>query len=293
MRIQGEFGVHAEESARLISEIASSGHDLFLFSDDDLTVRLDTSELLFRGTSFPQVDVILTRSVQHVDPRMRMLLLDQCAKKGIPVVNGSLGTLDTKNKAYASVQLAAAGLPMPHTAVVYHERDADRLAEAWGYPVVVKVPYGSWGTGVFLAESSASLRPIMDFLRRRSVGNDPVIVQECITESKGVDRRLFVIGERVVASMERRGVAEDFRSNYHLGAEVFPYTPTQEEQDLAIRSAKALRIDIAGVDIIPSSRGPLLLEVNANPGFSGLEKATGVNVAKNIVSYLEAQARRN
>lgn len=293
MVFEGEGEKLSAGVVRLIETAEKMGHKVDVFFEDSLTLRLDIDKIFLYGEPLPEFDVVLTRPNTYGDPRMRTMLVEAIAKQGIPVINGAASILEVKNKAHASTVLARSGIKMPKTAVVYHESDALKIAEEWGFPLVLKTPYGSAGIGVLLAESSVGLGSLVEFLRRRAVGNDPVIIQEFIEEAKCSDHRLLVVGGKVVASMKRQGGKEEFRSNWHRGGSVSNYNPTKEEIDLAIKATSCLHLDIAGVDILPSKQGPLLLEVNANPGFSGLEQATGLDIAKEIVLYIEAQARRN
>jgi len=293
MVFEGEGEKLSAGVVRLVETAVKMGHKVDVFFEYSLTLRLDTDQILMSGLPLPEFDIVLTRPNTYGDPRMRTMLVEAIAKQGIPVINGAASILEVKNKAHASTVLAACGVPMPKTAVIYHEADALKIAEEWGFPLVLKTPYGSAGIGVLLAESPGSLGSLVEFLRRRAVGNDPVIIQEFIAESQSADHRLLVVGDRVVAAMKRQGGKGEFRSNWHRGGSVTAYSPTEEEVSLAIKATRSLHLDVAGVDILPSKRGPLLLEVNANPGFAGLEQATGLDIAKEIVQYLEAHARRN
>jgi RimK family alpha-L-glutamate ligase len=183
--------------------------------------------------------------------------------------------LNAFDKIKAYTILHAASIVMPKTWLVnaqYSYQDK---------PFVIKIPRGNQGNGVELIESQAALRTFFDTYSNIN----QFVAQEYIRQAVAKDKRLLVVGDRVVAAMERRSGSDDFRANLHLGGHAVLYEPTQQERELAIHATKALDLSYAGVDIIDSVRGPLVLEVNPSPGF-GISQITGVNVEREILTYM-------
>lgn len=181
--------------------------------------------------------------------------------------------------------LARAGIGMPKTAFASTTKYVDNLIEqAGGAPVVVKLLEGTQGIGVILAETHASAKSVIEAFLGVKVN---LLVQEFIKESQGADIRAFVVDGQIIGSMKRQGVEGDFRSNLHRGGKATSLELSPEEKTTAIRSAKKLGLGIAGVDMLQSKRGPLVMEVNSSPGLQGIEGATGVDIAEKIIEYVE------
>jgi ribosomal protein S6--L-glutamate ligase len=181
--------------------------------------------------------------------------------------------------------LAAAGVALPLTGCSHSTQHTEELiAAAKGAPVVVKTLTGTHGLGVVLAETEKVAEAIIGAFRGLKAD---VMVQEYIAEAKGTDIRCFVVGGRVVASMLRQGPDGEFRSNLHRGGRAKKVKITPAERALAVRAAKVMGLGIAGVDMLRSNHGPLIMEVNSSPGLEGIEDTTGVDVAGKIVDYLE------
>lgn len=201
-------------------------------------------------------------------------------------MNGYPSITWCKNKLDQHYMLAQAGVPMPYFAITKSPTEAVEAAKELGFPTIVKVAFGTFGIGVFLADRPETLKPIVSYLNIRD--RNPVIVEEFIEEAKAQDIRAFVIGGKVISSMMRTAPEGDIRSNTSTGGTGAPVELTEEEVALAIKAAATFELDIAGVDIIRSKRGPLVLEVNSNPGFKGLEQATGFDIAGAIIEYVES-----
>jgi ribosomal protein S6--L-glutamate ligase len=164
------------------------------------------------------------------------------------------------------------------------------VEEVGGPPVIIKLARGTHGRGVVLAETKKAARSVLQGFSLMDDDGTNILLQEYIEESAGTDIRAFVVGGQVVASMKRQSLTDDFRSNLHQGGEGTSIKLTDEEKKVAIRAAKAMGLPIAGVDMMRSNRGPLVLEVNASPGF-GIEKVTGRNVSEKIIEYVERNAK--
>jgi ribosomal protein S6--L-glutamate ligase len=205
----------------------------------------------------------------------------------IPVVNSAAAIEHAKNKLACLQLLASKGLPVPDTLISRYPRDLDRLIRlVGGTPLILKLLRGTQGTGVILAESRASVESMLETLW--SLGED-ILIQRFIAESKARDLRALVIDGEVRAAMRRVGREGEFRSNIHRGGQGEGVKLPREYARVAVRAAAAVGLGLAGVDILESSAGPLVIEVNASPGFEGLEEATGLNIAR---MFVQAAARR-
>ncbi|KRO67704.1 MAG: alpha-L-glutamate ligase [Cryomorphaceae bacterium BACL21 MAG-121220-bin10] len=196
--------------------------------------------------------------------------------------------LQSRNKWTCHQILSAHGIPIPNTFLGLTSNPDMILHHFNEGPVVIKLLQGTHGEGVILAESTASARSIIETLNASKVR---FLVQEYIRESQGCDIRAIVVDGAVVASMKRLSRSDDFRSNLHRGGHPERYDLTPEETQIALRAAKALDLNVCGVDILQSNRGPLLLEINSTPGLEGIENTTGIDVAQKIISYIERNKR--
>lgn len=197
----------------------------------------------------------------------------------------------SRDKLHSMQLMDQAGLPIPKTAVLA-QPDAlySAVQSVGGPPVIIKLVEGTQGNGVILAQNMATAAAVMATIRQ---ANRRALVQEFIAESAGVDQRLIIVGDRCVAAMERRASgAGEFRANLHLGGTAVAIQPDAEMTRLAVAAAQAHGLNVAGVDILLSKRGPLLLEVNSSPGLQGIETVTGVDVAGEIVRYVERVTQR-
>jgi ribosomal protein S6--L-glutamate ligase len=204
----------------------------------------------------------------------------------------SEGIAQSRDKLRSMQLLVQHGLPVPKTAVIAQPSALFSAVQAvGGTPVIIKLIQGTQGKGVILARNLATAAAVMNKIqgaKRRA------LIQEFIAESAGKDWRLIVVGDKCVAAMERQAVTKgEFRSNLHLGGTAVPITPNPETVKLAVAAAKAHGLPVAGVDIVPSKRGPLLLEINSSPGLEGIEKVTGKDVAAQIIGYLEYAYKRH
>ena len=201
----------------------------------------------------------------------------------------SQGLIDSRDKLRSLQLLTKSGIGMPKTVFTNYSKNVDSVIDAAGKaPVVIKLLEGTQGLGVVLAESKKAAQSVLEAFNGLKAR---VIVQEFIKEANGADIRAFVVDGKVVGAMKRQGKEGEFRSNLHRGgsAEVIQLTP--EEEETAVKSAKALHLGIAGVDMLQSSRGPLVLEVNSSPGLEGIEKATDYDIAGEIIQYLERSVK--
>ena len=219
-------------------------------------------------------------------------IVRQLEMQGVYSVSSSIAINRSRDKLRSSQVMARAGVGIPKTVFSRNSTDIDDLIEKLGgTPVIIKLARGTHGNGVVLAETKKAAKSVLQAFYLSNEDGTNILLQEFIKESAGTDIRAFVVGSRVVASMKRQSLDDDFRSNLHKGGEGTIIKLTEEERKTAIKAAKAMGLNVAGVDMMRSDRGPLVLEVNASPGF-GVEKVTGRNVASAILDYVERNAKR-
>lgn len=240
-------------------------------------------EILHDGEPLPNLDIIIPRPNFIEEPSLRMYAIQLLTHAGYKLLNSSPTTGWTKNKLAQHVAFHEYNLPCPRWGIARTPEEVARIAETIGYPIILKVAFGTHGKGVFYADSKEVLDPIAEYLVIRD--RNPLIVEEFIKEAERKDLRIFVIGKKVVAAMERTAPQGDVRANASNGGIGSKVKLTKEEIALAQEAARVFELDIAGVDLIRSDRGPLILEINSNPGFKELERATGMDIAKEIIQF--------
>ncbi|TAL50198.1 RimK family alpha-L-glutamate ligase [Patescibacteria group bacterium] len=248
------------------------------------------SKIFHDGKLLPAFDVIISRPNFIEEPSLRTYAIQLLKDAGYPIVNGNVGFTWAKNKLTQHILFTEHHLPCPRWSIARKPDDAVVMAKKIGFPSIVKVAFGTHGKGVLLAKDEESLWPIVDYLGIRD-GN-PVIIEEFIAEAKSSDLRAFVIGGKVVAAMQRTAGEGDMRANTSNGGIGSIVELSEEERALAIRAADIFGLEIAGVDLIRSKRGTLILEINANPGFKELEAVTGLSIARKIIDYAVSTVSR-
>lgn len=212
-------------------------------------------------------------------------ILRQFEMMGVFSLNESTSITRSRDKLRCLQILARAGIGLPVTSYAHSTKMTEQLIEmVGGAPCVIKLVEGTQGKGVILAETQKAAESVIDGFRQMKAH---FLVQEFIKEANGCDIRAFVIGDQVVASMMRVAKDGEFRSNLHRGGRAVQVDITKEEAAMAINAAKALGLNVAGVDLLRSWRGPLILEVNSSPGLQGIETSTGLNIAGMIIEYAE------
>ncbi len=275
---------------RLVAEAQARGHTIDVINTLQVHMNITSSKTLLRygGKTLPLYDAVIPRigaSVTHYG----LAVLRQFEMQGVYPLNESVAIGRSRDKLRALQILAREGIGLPVTAFAHGPRKAENvIKEVGGAPVVIKLLEGTQGMGVVLAETQASAKSIIEAF---SAANVNIMVQEFIREAGASDIRAFVIGGKVIAAMQRTGTDGDFRSNLHRGGKGEAVRITELEEQTAIRSAAALGLNVCGVDMLRSARGPMVMEVNSSPGFRGIEAATGVDVAKGIIAFLAAHAR--
>jgi ribosomal protein S6--L-glutamate ligase len=231
-----------------------------------------------------KADAIIPRiAVQHT--AYGNAVVRQFEMMGVFTLNDSVAISRSRDKLRSLQLLAKKGIGLPVTGFA-HSIDAtnELISMCGGAPLVVKLLQGTQGMGVVLAETKKAAESVIEAFKE--VRAD-ILVQEYIAESKGADIRCIVLGKRVVAAMERQGIDGEFRSNLHRGGVAKKISITAEERKTAIKAAKVMGLNLAGVDLLRSNRGPLVIEVNSSPGLEGIEKSTNKNVADRIIEFLE------
>jgi ribosomal protein S6--L-glutamate ligase len=203
-------------------------------------------------------------------------------------VNESVAISRSRDKLRSLQLLSRKGIGLPVTVFAHKTSNAEDIVRlAGGAPVVIKLLEGTQGIGVVLGETPKAAESIIEAF---GGVNTNILVQEYIEEAKGEDIRCLVVGDRVVAAMKRRGKEGDFRSNLHRGGSARPVKITTQERATAIAAAKAMGLNVCGVDMLRSNHGPVVMEVNSSPGLEGVEAATGVDVAGKIIAFIEKNA---
>ncbi|TAH37638.1 MAG: 30S ribosomal protein S6--L-glutamate ligase [Alphaproteobacteria bacterium] len=219
-----------------------------------------------------------------------LAVLRQLELMGLHSLNSSDGFARARDKLHSLQLLSKSNIGLPTTAFARAADDIDDIIKiVGGPPLIVKLIEGTQGKGVVLAETTKAAASVIQAFQELDAN---ILVQEFIKEAAGADLRCFVVGNQVVAAMQRKAREGEFRANLHRGATASIAELTEEEQNTAVQAAKIMGLGVAGVDILRSSRGPLVLEINASPGLEGIEKTTGVDVAGKIVEYLEKKVIR-
>ncbi|AFC84824.1 30S ribosomal protein S6--L-glutamate ligase [Frateuria aurantia] len=273
---------------RLIEAARSRGHAVRVLDPLRCYVRIAPGALAihYKGRALKNFDAVIPRIGTH-SAFYATAVLRQFEMMGTYAPNPSDGVLRARDKLRSLQLLASAGLDMPVTVFGDNPDDTDDLMTMLGEPPhVIKLNEGSQGTGVVLAEKRSASRSVIEAFRGLYAN---FLVQEYVAEAQGADLRCFVIGDKVVAAMRREAAAGEFRANLHRGGTASQVELSPQEERVAVRAASVLGLNVAGVDLLRSARGPLLLEVNASPGLEGIEAATGVDVAGLVIAFVESR----
>ncbi len=273
-------------TTRLVEAARERGHTVRVL--DPLRCYMQIAkgrfQLRYKGKALSGFDAVIPR-IGTSSTFYGTAVLRQFELMGARSPNPSDAVLRARDKLRCHQLLAGEGIDLPTTVFGDNPDDTrDLLGMLGPAPHVIKLNEGTQGSGVILAEHNASSRSVIEAFRGLYAN---FLVQEYIAEAKGADLRCFVVGDEVIAAMRREAAPGDFRSNLHRGGKAQSVTLTDAERDTAVRAAKAVGLGVAGVDILQSTRGPLVLEVNASPGLEGIEAASGVDVASAIISLIE------
>lgn len=274
---------------RLKEEALSRGHEVRIVNYAKCYVTLERGNpvVRYKGKDLGNVDAIIPRIASSLT-KYGTSIVRQFEMQNVFTTTSSIAIVRSRDKLRSMQLLAKAGVGIPKTVFARETADVeDVLAQVGGAPVIIKVARGTHGNGVVLAETHKAAKAVMQAFYVEGVN---FLVQEYIAESAGTDIRAFVVNGKVVASMQRQSLDDDFRSNLHQGGQGSAVKLTVEERKTAQKAAKAMGLSICGVDMMRSDRGPLVLEVNASPGFA-IEKVTNRNVAAKIIDYVEQNAK--
>ena len=281
-------------STKRLKEVARSrGHQVKVVKYKECYASIEQNHpvVSYRGEELRGFDVVIPRIASHMT-RYGTAIVRQLEMQGVYTVSSSIAINRTRDKLRSMQLLSKAGVAIPKTVFSRNTADIDDLIEmVGGVPVIIKLARGTHGNGVVLAETKRMAKSALQALYLHNEDGTNILLQEFIKESAGTDIRAFVVGGRVVASMKRQSLDDDFRSNLHKGGEGTSIKLTEEERKMAVRAARAMGLSVAGVEMMRSARGPLVLEVNASPGF-GIEKITKRDVATPIIEYIEQNAKR-
>lgn len=275
---------------RLLAAAVARGHEAQVIDPLRCYMNIGSSRPMihYQGEMLHGFDAVIPRIGASIT-FYGAAVLRQFEMLGVFPLNESVAITRARDKLRSLQLLSRQGIGLPLTGIAHSPEDiGDVLKMVGGAPVVIKLLEGTQGIGVVLAETDQAAGSVIEaFWGLRA----NILVQEFIKEAGGADVRCFVVGGKVVAAMKRQAKAGEFRSNLHRGGTASVVRLTPEERSTAVRAAKVIGLNVAGVDILRSARGPLVIEVNSSPGLEGIEEASGKDVAAMIVGFIEEHAR--
>lgn len=274
---------------RIVEAGVKRKHEMLVVdhSKCDLVIEKKNPVIIYKGTKLTDIDAIIPRIGASVTFYGTAVVRQFEMMKVFSAIE-SQALLRSRDKLRSLQILSRAGLGLPKTVFTNYSRNVkDIVQAAGGTPVVIKLLEGTQGLGVVLAETNNAAESVIEAFNGLKVR---VIVQEFIKEANGADIRAFVVDGVVVGSMKRQGKKGEFRSNLHRGGTAEVIQLSEDEENAALKAAKAMGLGICGVDLLQSNHGPLILEVNSSPGLEGIESATGTDIAKSIIRYVERHA---
>jgi ribosomal protein S6--L-glutamate ligase len=274
---------------RLLAAGEKRGHEIRVINYLRCYMNITSHKpsVMYQGNPLENFDAIIPR-IGASKTFYGAAVVRQFELMGVFAANESQAISRSRDKLRCLQILSREGIGLPVTGFAHSTQDIDGLLDTvGGAPVVIKLLEGTQGIGVVLAETHHAAKSVIEAFRGLDAN---ILVQEFIKEAEGMDLRCFVIDNKVVASMKRQGAPGEFRSNLHRGGTAQQIKLTPEERSTATRAAKAMGLRVAGVDLLRSNHGPVVMEVNSSPGLEGIEKATEVDVAGKIIEYLEKNA---
>ncbi|MCH9694274.1 MAG: 30S ribosomal protein S6--L-glutamate ligase [Gammaproteobacteria bacterium] len=275
---------------RLVEAGIERGHEMPVYNHKRCYMNIQSSSpsIHYNGEAIEGIDAIIPRIGASIS-FYGTAVVRQFEVMNVYSVNESVAITRSRDKLRASQLLARKGIGLPKTGFANAPGDTDDLLDlVGGAPVVIKLLEGTQGVGVVLAETRKAAESVIEAFRGLKAN---FMVQEFIKEAGGADLRCLVVGDKVVAAMMRQGKEGEFRSNLHRGGSAKVVKITPEERKTAVRSARVMGLNVAGVDLLRSARGPVVMEVNSSPGLEGIENATQKNVAGMIIEFIEKNAR--
>ncbi|HWK55701.1 MAG TPA: 30S ribosomal protein S6--L-glutamate ligase [Parapedobacter sp.] len=273
---------------RLVDAAVSRGHECVVIDHGQcyVGIRQGQPSIHYKGQHLTDIDAIIPRIGASVT-FYGSAIVRQFEVMGVISANPSQAITRSRDKLRCMQILSGAGLGMPITGFARRTHDVDDLIKmVGGPPLVIKLLEGTQGIGVVLAETKKAASSVIEAFY--GLGNN-ILIQEYIKESRGTDIRAFVVDGKVVGAMRRTAKEGEFRSNLHRGGTAEVMKLNKAERETAIRAARELGLTVCGVDMLPSDRGPLVLEVNSSPGLEGIEKATNKDIAGTIIAFLEKE----
>jgi len=276
------------ETNRLVEEFKNHNIDISLIDPNEIDIfvnKENRQSILVNGQSLPLPKFVFPRTGSGTTYHIKAVIR-HFERMGVVVINGSDAIDNVKDKLYSHQILAQSNLDIPKTMLLKHPIDIDFVQKHIGFPAIVKTISGSYGRGVFLAETKKQFRQLLTMAELTKPSYN-IIIQEFIKDTWGKDLRVLVVNNRVVGCMMRQSQDDDFRANITRGGEGFPYEVNEQIEWLSSESAKALDLDIAGVDLLFDKEGYKICEVNSNPGFEGMEIFTKKNIAEEMVQFIK------
>lgn len=276
---------------RLKEEAIKRGHEVAIvnYSNCYMTIERNNPAVYYEGVALTSYDAIIPR-IAHSYTKYGCAVVRQFEMRDVFTTARSIAVNRSRDKIRSYQLLARAGVGVPKTVFAHKTADLEDVIEkAGGVPLIVKVARGTHGNGVVLAETTKAAKAVMQAFY---VENVSFLVQEFVKEFAGSDIRSLVVGGRVVASIKRQSLDDDFRSNTHQGGVGRPVKLTREEERAVLKAAKAIGLPVCGVDMMRSNRGPLMLEVNSSASLKTPEKVTKRNIAGKIIEYIEQNAKQ-
>ncbi len=275
---------------RLVEAATARGHDIRVLDTLRCYINISTEPPLvyYQGEALTGFDAVLPRIGTSITA-YGAAVLRQFERMGVYALNSSMAISVARDKLRTLQLLAQAGIPLPKTGAACAQEDVAALIDmTGGAPLVIKLLEGTQGIGVVLAETRQAATSVIEAFYGLQTN---LLVQQFIREAGGSDIRCIVVGGVVVASMKRQAKTGEFRSNLHRGGSATPVRITREERAMAVKATRVVGLDVAGVDLLRSAGGAVVIEVNASPGLEGIETATGKDVAGSVIRYLERRVR--
>lgn len=275
---------------RLIEAAEQRGHDASVvdYMRCYMTIATHRPRVIYQGESMEGVEAIIPRIAASYT-FYGNAVVRQFEMMSVYTVNSSQAIARSRDKLRSLQLLSRKGIGLPVTGIAHATQDIEGLmSDVGGAPLVIKLIEGMQGIGVVLAETHQAAKSVIEAFRSLDTN---ILVQEFIAEAGGADIRCFVLGDKVVAAMKRQGAPGEFRSNIHRGGAASVIKLTPEERSTAVRAAQAMGLRVAGVDILRSNHGALVMEVNSSPGLEGIEGATNKDVAGMVIEYIEKKAK--
>ncbi|QUY45480.1 30S ribosomal protein S6--L-glutamate ligase [Acaryochloris marina] len=274
---------------RLLDAGEAKGHEVHVINylRCYMNITAHKPKVIYQGDSLEGYDAIIPR-IGASKTFYGTAVVRQFEVMGVFSANESQAISRSRDKLRCLQILSQKGIGLPVTGFANSSKDIDGLIESvGGAPLVIKLLEGTQGIGVVLTETHQAAKSVIEAFRGLDAN---ILVQEFIKEAGGMDIRCFVVGDRIIAAMKRQGAPGEFRSNIHRGGSATQIKLTPEERSTAIRASKAMGLRVAGVDLLRSNHGPVIMEVNSSPGLEGIETATEIDVAGKVIEFLEKNA---